>query len=243
MSDENGAGGTGADAIREPATGSGSGVVARVVGWLRAGYPSGVPEHDYVPLLGILRRSLTPEELDEVVDGLLIEAENADASGEQVGHDRLRARVEQLLLGPALPEDLVRVSARLASAGWPLGSPDDVRAGAADDDDAGREARATLLEERGGLVARIVRWLRAGYPAGFPDQDFVPLVALLRRRLSDAEVAEVGARLAAEGDTSLSRVDVATAIARVTAELPSDEDVERVRRSLADHGWPSDFAV
>ncbi|VXB54085.1 DUF3349 domain-containing protein [Plantibacter sp. T3] len=242
MSDENGAGGTGADAIREPATGSGSGVVARVVGWLRAGYPSGVPEHDYVPLLGILRRSLTPEELDEVVGGLLIDAEQAEASGELIGQDRLRARVEQLLLGPALPEDLVRVSARLASAGWPLGSPDDVRA-AATDHDGGRAARATLLEERGGLVARIVRWLRAGYPAGFPDQDFVPLVALLRRRLSDAEVAEVGARLAAEGDTSLSRVDVATAIARVTAELPSDEDVERVRRSLADHGWPSDFAV
>ncbi|OAN33770.1 hypothetical protein A4X17_14885 [Plantibacter sp. H53] len=114
---------------------------------------------------------------------------------------------------------------------------------ATDHDASGRAARATLLEERGGLVARIVRWLRAGYPAGFPDQDFVPLVALLRRRLSDAEVAEVGARLAAEGDTSLSRVDVATAIARVTAELPSDEDVERVRRSLAEHGWPSDFAV
>ncbi|WP_235522649.1 MULTISPECIES: DUF3349 domain-containing protein [unclassified Plantibacter] len=224
-------------------TGGGSGVVARVVGWLRAGYPTGVPEHDYVPLLGILRRSLTPEELDRVVDGLVVEAENADAVGEPVGQDRLRARVEQLLLGPALPEDLVRVSARLASAGWPLGSPDDVRAEAADPTDAGGEARATLLGERGGLVARIVRWLRAGYPAGLPEQDFVPLVALLRRRLSDTEVAEVGARLAAEGDPSLSRVDVATAIARVTAELPSDEDVERVRRSLADHGWPSDFAV
>lgn len=224
-------------------TGNGSGVVARVVGWLRAGYPTGVPEHDSVPLLGILRRSLTPEELDQVVEGLLVEAENADASGDPVDHDRLRTRVEQLLLGPALPEDLVRVSARLASAGWPLGSPDDVRAVAADPADAGGEARASLVGERGGLVARIVRWLRAGYPAGLPEQDFVPLVALLRRRLSDAEVAEVGARLAAEGDPSLSRVDVATAIARVTAELPSDEDVERVRRSLADHGWPSDFAV
>lgn len=223
--------------------GGGSGVVARVVGWLRAGYPTGVPEHDYVPLLGILRRSLTPEELDQVVEGLLVEAVNADASGEPVGHDRLRARVEQLLLGPALSEDLVRVSARLASAGWPLGSPEDVRSVEADPADGDGEARASLVGERGGLVARVVRWLRAGYPAGLPEQDFVPLVALLRRRLSDAEVAEVGARLAAEGDPSLSRVDVATAIARVTAELPSDEDVERVRRSLADHGWPSDFAV
>lgn len=243
MSNEDGADAIGVDATRAPATGSGSGVVARVVGWLRAGYPTGVPEHDYVPLLGILRRSLTPEELDEVVASLLVEAEHADAAGEPVGHDRLRARVEQLLLGPALPEDLVRVSARLASAGWPLGSPDDIRAVAADDAGPGERGRTALHEERQGLVARIVRWLRAGYPAGLPEQDFVPLVALLRRRLSDAEVAEVGARLAAEGDASLSRVDVATAIARVTAELPSDEDVERVRRSLADHGWPSDFAV
>ena len=201
-----------------------------------------MPEHDYVPLLGILRRSLTPEELDQVVGGLLIDAEQAEASGEPIDQDRLRARVEQLLLGPALPEDLVRVSARLASAGWPLGSPDDVRHVAAEHAHIGGEG-ASHLAERGGLVARIVRWLRAGYPAGFPEQDFVPLVALLRRRLSDAEVAEVGARLAAEGDASLSRVDVATAIARVTAELPSDEDVERVRRSLAEHGWPSDFAV
>ncbi|WP_285028597.1 DUF3349 domain-containing protein [Plantibacter sp. ME-Dv--P-122b] len=243
MSNEDGADAIGVDATRAPATGSGSGVVARVVGWLRAGYPTGVPEHDYVPLLGILRRSLTPEELDEVVASLLVEAEHADAAGEPVGHDRLRARVEQLLLGPALPEDLVRVSARLASAGWPLGSPDDIRAVAADDTHVGGQGRTPLHEERQGLVARIVRWLRAGYPAGLPEQDFVPLVALLRRRLSDAEVAEVGARLAAEGDASLSRVDVATAIARVTVELPSDEDVERVRRSLADHGWPSDFAV
>lgn len=211
------------------------GVVSRVVGWLRAGYPSGVPEQDYVPLLGILRRSLTPEELDEVVSSLVSDAERADADGGSLGPHRLRERVEELLLGPALPEDLTRVSARLASAGWPLGGPEEVRAEAAADD-----ARRA---ERGGLITRVVRWLRAGYPAGLPEQDFVPLVALLRRRLSDAEVAEVGARLAAEGDASVSRIDVATAIARVTSELPSDEDIDRVRRSLAEHGWPEDFPV
>lgn len=210
-----------------------TGVVGRVVGWLRAGYPAGVPEQDYVPLLGILRRSLTPEELEQVVGGLLADAENADAAGESIGRERMRERIEELLLGPAMPEDLARVSSRLASAGWPLGGADDVRAQSEADD--------ALRQERGGLVTRVVRWLRAGYPAGLPEQDFVPLVALLRRRLSDAEVAEVGARLAAEGDTSLSRIDVATAIAKVTSELPSDEDIERVRRSLADHGWPDDF--
>ena len=221
--------------------GAASGVVGRVVGWLRAGYPAGVPEQDYVPLLGILRRSLTPGELEEVVENLVEDAERADADGGSIGHQQLRARIEDLLLGPALPQDLVRVSARLASAGWPLGSPEEVRAEAEAESDG--DAAAVLREERGGLVTRVVRWLRAGYPAGLPEQDFVPLVALLRRRLTDAEVTEVGARLAAEGSAPASRIDVATAIAQVTSELPSDEDVDRVRRFLREHGWPEDFPV
>ncbi|RUR03621.1 DUF3349 domain-containing protein [Labedella endophytica] len=224
-------------------SGTPTGVVGRVVGWLRAGYPAGVPEQDYVPLLGILRRSLTPEELEEVVADLLVDAEEADAVGGTLGSAELRDRVEDLLLGPALPGDLVRVSARLASAGWPLADPDDVRSEPSSDESADVVDRDDLREERGGLVTRVVRWLRAGYPSGLPEQDFVPLVALLRRRLSDAEVAEVGARLAAEGDASVSRIDVAAAISKVTSELPSDEDVDRVRRSLAEHGWPDDFPV
>lgn len=210
------------------------GIVQRVVGWLRAGYPSGVPDQDYVPLLGILRRSLTAEELEQVVDQLVDDATAADAAGEEIGRRQLRERVEELLLGPALPEDLVRVSARLAAAGWPLGSPDDLHEPDADD------ARAT---ERTGLVSRIVTWLRAGYPAGLPEQDFVPLLALLRRRLSDEEVQEVSARLASEGGLPASRLDVADAIAGVTSEMPSDEDVERVRAYLEAHGWPEGFRI
>ena len=133
-----------------------------------------------------------------------------------------------------MPDDLVRVSARLAAAGWPLGSPDDLHAPDAAD------ARAT---ERTGLVSRIVTWLRAGYPAGLPEQDFVPLLALLRRRLSDEEVQEVSARLASEGGLPASRLDVASAIAGVTSEMPSDEDIERVRASLEAHGWPEGFRI
>ena len=37
--------------------------MARVVGWLRAGYPDGVPQQDYVALLGILHRQLTDDEI------------------------------------------------------------------------------------------------------------------------------------------------------------------------------------
>jgi hypothetical protein len=214
------------------------------VGWLRAGYPTGVPEQDYVPLLGILRRTLTPAELERVVDQLVMESAHADAKGAVIAPAQLRERVEELLLGPALPEDLVRVSARLASAGWPLGNLSELDADSADGIRAARSTALPSLDaERAGLVTRIVRWLRAGYPAGLPEQDFVPLVALLRRRLTDAEVTEVAARLSDVGGLPASRIDVATAIARVTSELPSDEDIDRVRRSLADHGWPEDFPV
>ncbi|WP_244255881.1 DUF3349 domain-containing protein [Rathayibacter sp. VKM Ac-2760] len=211
------------DAAPAPA----DGVVARVVAWLRAGYPTGVPETDYLPLLGILQRSLTRDELEQVVRELLSDAVRADAVGEELSAARMRARIEETLLGPALPEDLVRVSARLASAGWPLARPEEL---------------AVPEEQRAGLVTRVVRWLRAGYPAGLPEQDFVPLIALLRRRLSDDEVAEVAARLAAEGGLPASRVDVGTAIAQVTSELPSDADIERVRLSLAEHDRPEEFA-
>lgn len=229
------------------------GILTRVVGWLRAGYPTGVPEQDYVPLLGILQRNLTRAELDRVVDELVTESARADADGGALAPAQLRERVEELLLGPALPEDLVRVSARLASAGWPLG---DLSALDGDEVDGAGSAGAasaaaspssaalasTAGPDRSGLVTRIVRWLRAGYPAGLPERDFVPLVALLRRRLTDAEVTEVGTLLAADSD-SATRIDVATAIARVTSELPSDEDIDRVRRYLGDHGWPEDFPV
>ncbi|AND17951.1 DUF3349 domain-containing protein [Rathayibacter tritici] len=197
------------------------GIVARVVGWLRAGYPSGVPEQDYLPLLGLLRRSLTTDEVEQVVARLLSESERAETV---VSRAVVRERIEQLLLGPALPEDVARVSSRLANAGWPLAGPESL----------------AEPDTRDGLVTRIVRWLRAGYPSGLPEQDFVPLLALLRRRLSDEEVAEVAAGLAA--DAPASRADVGTAIVGVTSELPSEEDIERVRRSLAALGWPDEFA-
>jgi hypothetical protein len=140
----------------------------------------------------------------------------------------VRKHIEDLLLGPALPEDLARVSAKLAAAGWPLGDPDALVSQQLHQDD---------------LITRVVRWLRAGYPSGLPEQDFIPLVALLRRRLTDDEVAAVGTRLADAGDLPASRIDVGTAIARVTSELPSDDDVERVRRYLVEHGWPDEFPV
>jgi len=203
------------------ATPTRDGLVSRVLGWLRAGYPEGVPQQDYVALLGILQRTLTPVEVDRVVGGLTAEAEAGDAL---VTPQVVRRRIAEVVKGPAHADDLVRVSARLAAAGWPLGAP---AADPGPDDD------------RPGVVGKVVDWLRAGYPSGLPAKDFVPLLALLRRRLSDDEVRRVAGELAEAGVLAGDRVDIGTAIAAVTTELPSEADVERVRQHLAaDDDWP-----
>ena len=50
------------------------------------------------------------------------------------------------------------------------------------------------------VVARMVAFVRAGYPHGVPETDYIPLLALLRRRLSDDQVAAVAAQLAGRGE-------------------------------------------
>jgi hypothetical protein len=212
------------------------GAVGRVVSWLRAGYPDGVPQQDYVALLGLLQRSLTETEVDRVVRRL---ADDAAASEAVVNRNVIEQRIADLLKGPALDADIARVSARMASAGWPLAPLHPGVSNAS----AERYAEATVPAPRRSLVTRVVDWLREGYPTGVPEQDYIALVALLRRRLTDAEVVQVSRELVRHGVVLPDRVDIGTAITRVTAELPSEEDVQRVRRYLTDHGWPTDLGL
>jgi hypothetical protein len=214
-----------------PSTPAPDNLVQRVVRWLRAGYPDGVPQQDYVALLGILRRSLTSTEVDRVVSEL---TEQAEAGIQIMTPQLVQQRITEVVKGPVHGDDVVRVSARLAAAGWPLGSP---ASGDPDPDGPG-----PVGDAGGGPVGKVVDWLRAGYPTGVPDRDFVPLLALLRRRLSDDEVMLVARRLVETGAVADDRVDIGAAIAKVTEELPSEQDVERVRAALSDHGWPVDPA-
>ncbi len=84
----------------------------------------------------------------------------------------------------------------------------------------------------------VVAWLRAGYPDGVPQTDYVPLLALLSRRLTNDEVKAVAGELMRRGD--FDHVDIGVLITQFTDELPSPEDVERVRQRLAAKGWPFD---
>ncbi|WP_036508727.1 DUF3349 domain-containing protein [Nocardioides sp. URHA0020] len=88
-----------------------------------------------------------------------------------------------------------------------------------------------------GRLRGILDWLREGYPAGVPPKDYIPLLALLRRRLSEEEVREVAGQIAATAGADPT--DIAVRITTITDALPSPEDIARVEARLTEqHGWP-----
>jgi hypothetical protein len=91
------------------------------------------------------------------------------------------------------------------------------------------------------FLTSIVSWLRAGYPEGIPPTDTFALLALLTSRLSNDEIKAVAHEVMRRGD--LNDIDIGVLITRLTNELPSPEDVERVRERLESHGWPLDQAA
>ena len=88
------------------------------------------------------------------------------------------------------------------------------------------------------FLTAILNWLREGYPEGIPPTDYLPVLALLPRRLTGDEVKLVTQKLMQRGD--FDHIDIGVAITQITDELPSPEDVERVRQRLAARGWPLD---
>jgi Protein of unknown function (DUF3349) len=89
-----------------------------------------------------------------------------------------------------------------------------------------------------GFLSSIVSWLRAGYPEGIPPTDTFAVLALLTRRLGNDEVKAVAHEFMQRGD--FDDIDIAVAVTQITDELPSQEDIERVRARLAAKGWPLD---
>ena len=92
------------------------------------------------------------------------------------------------------------------------------------------------------VVMRVVSFLRAGYPEGVPTRDYIPLLALLRRRLSDDDVVAVAAQVISGGGRPVDATDVRVAITKITDEMPTPEATERVKQRLAAGGWPVDDA-
>jgi Protein of unknown function (DUF3349) len=87
------------------------------------------------------------------------------------------------------------------------------------------------------LLKKVVDWLRAGYPEGVPDVDYIPLFALLGSELSNHDVELIADDLASSSDPQSAEA-IRKAIAAVTNTKPNDADVNRVRARLAGGGWP-----
>jgi Protein of unknown function (DUF3349) len=96
-----------------------------ILDWLRAGYPEGVPGPDRVPLLALLRATpLTEDQIKEVVRHITADGSAALADGE-IGDDEIAAFIKDVSHHDAGAENVQRVAAKLAAAGWPLAGVDD----------------------------------------------------------------------------------------------------------------------
>lgn len=91
--------------------------LASIIGWLRAGYPEGVPEHDYMPLFALLGSQLTEDEVTTIADALADESKPESAEAIRRSISAVTANQHP---GDA---DIARVRARLAAGGWPLAAP------------------------------------------------------------------------------------------------------------------------
>ena len=98
-----------------------------------------------------------------------------------------------------------------------------------------------MSDLRSNFLDRALEWLRAGYPAGVPRQDYVVLLGLLRRKLTEYEVRRIAQQLAdqaQDGTDPISRQDVEQMINGAVLQEASEQDVARVSARLAAGGWP-----
>ena len=94
-----------------------------MIRWLDVGYPQGVPGPDQVALLALLRSTpLTEEQLEEVVHNIIAK-HRGDADG-PVSKDEIAEFIGNTTHHDPGRENVIRVAATLAAAGWPLAGID-----------------------------------------------------------------------------------------------------------------------
>ena len=91
--------------------------LARIVAWITAGYPEGVPGPDRVPLFALMKQRLPDDDVRTVVRELMDRGE--------FDHVDIGVLITQITDQLPAPEDVERVRVRLAAKGWPLDDPRD----------------------------------------------------------------------------------------------------------------------
>ena len=93
-----------------------------MIKWLQISYPEGVPPTDRVALVALLRSTpLSEDEITEVVDSI----DEEELSNGTVNRDVIADFISDMTHYDAGPENIARVAARLAAAGWPLSGIND----------------------------------------------------------------------------------------------------------------------
>jgi uncharacterized protein DUF3349/ANTAR domain-containing protein/GAF domain-containing protein len=90
---------------------TGVGPLAKIVEFLRADYPDGIPSTGHVPLVALLRRRLCDDDLERI-------AEEICELGPPVRHHHVDVAVRRVLREAACAGDVDEVGRRLADAGW-----------------------------------------------------------------------------------------------------------------------------
>ena len=98
-----------------------------------------------------------------------------------------------------------------------------------------------MTDNRSNFLTRTVGWLHAGYLAGVPRQDYVALLGVLRRKLTEDEIRKIASDLAEQSLTSEDPItgdDIETMISDSMLQEATPADVARVSAHLAAGGWP-----
>ncbi len=85
------------------------------------------------------------------------------------------------------------------------------------------------------FLGRMLEWLRQGYPDELPSGDYVALLGVLRRRLTDSEIEEIVDDLAT-GDNTVQADEIRKLMREYSLQEPSKRDVGRVVDALEDEG-------
>lgn len=90
------------------------------------------------------------------------------------------------------------------------------------------------------VLARILQWFRAGYPAAAPREGYVPLLALEHHILTDEDIQQIARRVidaATRHSRPVAVTDLVDAVRKHALRVAADDEVAKVEQLLCTLGW------